>query len=118
MTGKQSSGSQSQTKGRHRFNNNRSSKTNATSKPHKKSLQDCQCHLGSAKQASDCQQATEFIVNHIKKVFEYGADVRSALEELKAVDMNKPKPKLQVSNESDAAVKAAEDGQFEMEFKA
>ena len=116
MTGKQSSGSQQSKRRRFGNNNNKGNKTNST-KPHKKTLQDHQYYLGSAKQASDCQQATEFIINHIKKVFEYGADIGSALEELQAVNMNQYKPKLQVSVKTEEA-KSAEDRQFEMEFKA
>ena len=73
--------------------------------------------MGSAKQASDNQQSTEFIINHVKKVFECGADIGSALKDLKPVDMNKCKPTLHVSSEADPA-KTAEDCQFEMEFNA
>ena len=116
MTGKQSSGSQQSKRRRFGSNNNNKGKANST-KPHKKTLQDHQYYLGSAKQASDYQQATEFIINHIKKVFEYGADIGSALEELQAVDMNQYKPQLQVSIKKEEA-KSAEDRQFEMEFKA
>ena len=54
------------------FNNNKSSSKKISS-PKKKNLQDCAFYIGT-KQASDFEVTLEFILNHIKKTYEYGND--------------------------------------------
>jgi hypothetical protein len=41
----------------------------------KKSVNDYNYYLGSAKQASDYETTTEFLINYIKKTFDYGSDI-------------------------------------------
>ena len=47
-------------------------------KPSKKTS-DHMYYLGSAKQAADFETTTEFILNHIKKTFNFGNDIATAL---------------------------------------
>jgi hypothetical protein len=51
-----------------------------TSHASKKSITDYNYYLGSAKQASDYETTTEFIINHVKQVFDYGDDIVTAFE--------------------------------------
>ena len=44
----------------------------------KKSVNDYNYYLGSSKQASDYETTTEYLINHIKKVFDYGNDIGTA----------------------------------------
>jgi hypothetical protein len=60
-------------------------------------------HLGSAKQASDYETATEFLINYIKKTYNYGNDIGLSLEELEPVDASSWKPKMQQFNSKTAA---------------
>jgi hypothetical protein len=83
----------------------------------KKGLSDYVYYLGSAKQASDYEITTEYIINYVKKTYEQSTDIATALKNLEEVDMTPMKPSLQVSLSSTAAVAALEDKQFEMEFK-
>ena len=84
----------------------------------KKSVDDYYYYLGSAKQASDYETTTEFLINYIKKTFDYGSDIGRALKELKEVDTDPWKPTLNQSSDTDAAIQAIQNKQFEMEFKA
>ena len=63
----------------------------------KKDVTDYVYYLGSSKQASDYEITTEFLINHIKKTYEYGNDIGSALEDIKPIDTTSWKPKMQVS---------------------
>ena len=91
---------------------------NNTSQASKKSINDYNYYLGSAKQASDYEATTEFLINHVKKVYDYGNDIGTALENLEPVDLTQWKPKMQVSEESDEEIRVIENRQFEIEFKA
>ena len=84
----------------------------------KKSLADYNYYVGSAKQASDYEITTEFLINHIKKTFEFGSDIAAELKELKPLDTSKWKPSMQVSLSSDDETKEQETRQYEIEFKA
>ena len=52
----------------------------------KKNLQDYQYYLGSAKQASDYEAPTSYLINQIKKTYAYGNDIATALDQLQHVD--------------------------------
>ena len=54
----------------------------------------------------------------MKKVYEYGNDIGTALENLEPVDLTQWKPKMQVSDDSDEEIRIIENRQFEIEFKA
>lgn len=96
-----------------RNNNNRTS--GDTQK--QKSLKDYMFYLGSAKQASDFETTAEYLINHIKGTYDYGQDIATALTQETPCDMTAFKPTIKVSRRSDADAKAAENRQFEIEFK-
>jgi hypothetical protein len=85
---------------------------------HKKGLSDYVYYLGSARQASDYEKTTDYQINHVRKTFSFRNNIGMALENLEEYDMLLHHPTLQVSTLTDAAAKAAEDKQFEIEFKA
>ena len=84
----------------------------------KKNLSDYNYYVGSAKQALDYESTTKFLINHIKKTFEFGNDIRSALKDLKPVDTDQWKPSMQVSISPEDKINEAETRQLEIEFKA
>jgi len=87
-------------------------------KPTKRTLVDNVYYLGSVKQASDFESTTEFLINYIKKTFNYGMDIGTVLETLQEVDLSEFQPSLRVSLNPDEVIRMAEDKQFEIEFKA
>jgi hypothetical protein len=74
--------------------------------------------VGSNKQASDYNITAEFVVNHVKKTFDYGNDIAEAMRTLKIANIDLWMPKLQFSISTDLPTKSAEDKQFTMEYKA
>jgi hypothetical protein len=92
---------------------------NGTSKLEtKKGLTDYNYYLGSARQVSDYETTTEFLIKYIKKTFNYRSNIGQALKELKEVDTDPWKPTLNQSRAADAAIQAIKNKQFKMEFKA
>ena len=81
---------------------------NPNRKPKPKSVEDYMYYLGSAKQASDYETTTEFLINHIKGEFHYGEDIGNALSALEPYDMEQHEPSLRVSTSADDEVKAAQ----------
>ena len=51
----------------------------------KKSVNDYNYYLGSAKQASGYETTTDYLINHIKKVFDYGNGIGTALKLLEPI---------------------------------
>lgn len=102
--------------GRGGFSKKQENKGNKTPNK-KKTLADYVYYLGSAKQASDYEMTTEFIINYVKKTYDYGHDIAAALKDLEEVDMTAERPELQQSSLTDSEDKARENKQFEMEFR-
>jgi hypothetical protein len=84
----------------------------------KKELADYVYYLGSAKQASDYETTTEYLINHIKGTFHFGEDIGSALANLEPYDIDKHQPTLKISTATDTDLKQAETRQYDMIFKA
>jgi len=84
----------------------------------KRQLSDYVCCLGSARQASDCETATERLVDCIGGDFESGEDVGPPLGRLGESDVSVCKPVLRNSAEQDPVTRDAQDRQCEIEFKA
>lgn len=81
---------------------NSNSSSNTASSPKIKKLEDHVYYIGSARQASDFDTTTEFLINHIKKEFEKGgADIAKALEDLEHIDFSKSEPVLELADVSD-----------------
>ena len=80
-----------------------SSNNNNNNKP-KTKLEDCVFHLGTSRQASDYDNSKDFIINHIKKEFDGGVDMATALNELKKnpkVETWEPNASDYISEEED-----------------
>ena len=79
--------------------------------PKKKTvLADYKYYLGSANQASDYEETTTFIINHIKKTYTNGKHIANALKTLTPISFEAPT--LQASTSTDAAVLARETRQL------
>ncbi|KAL7564336.1 hypothetical protein ACA910_007188 [Epithemia clementina (nom. ined.)] len=78
-------------------------------------------YLGSAKTAADYEVTTRFLMNWIRKNYEYGEDIASSLEDGAMVDASKWEPTLKrSSNPGDSKTKEqvmTENKQSEMIFK-
>ena len=96
-------------------NNNSSSNKNNSKTTVRKTLADHVYSIGSAKHASDYSVITQFIINHIRKSYEFGDDIRDALENRRDITLEPPKLK-QVSEDADN--KELEERQNEYLFKA
>ena len=55
-------------------------------KKKKTQLEDYFFYVGSTKQASDYEVTANFVINHIKKTYDYGFDISEALRNLKEPD--------------------------------
>jgi hypothetical protein len=85
----------------------------------KKSLSDYIFYLGSSKQAVDFKTTNSYIINHIKKTFNFGNDTRTSLETLEDYSIEQHKPKLRASEEvDDIILQDTKNEQFKMVFKA
>ena len=102
-------------KGKNQANGGNSSATGASKKQF---ITDFSYYLGSAKQASDYETTTEFVIKYIKKLFDYGNDIGSALETLEPADTSEWKLTMRFSTNKDENVQKNENRQYEIEFKA
>ena len=75
-------------------------------------------YLRLAKQASDYETTTEYLINLIKKVFDFGNDIGTALELLEPMSTSAWKPRKQVSLATTDEDHSAENRQYEIEYKA
>jgi hypothetical protein len=84
----------------------------------KKSLMDFQYYLGSATHVSDYESTTEYIINYVKKTFDYGDDIGTSLKELCLVNKEKWKVEMKFSDATNIFQKEQQNRQVEMEFKS
>lgn len=82
----------------------------------KKSLSDYVYDLGSVTQASDYEETTKFILNHITKTYSYGRDMYEELVKLKKIDIDQWMPQLMAATGDDAAELARKTRQNELVF--
>ena len=82
----------------------------------KTALADYKYYLGSANQASDYDETTTFIINHIKKTYTSGKHIANALKTLTPISFEAPT--LQAITSADTAVLARETRQYELLYKA
>jgi len=83
----------------------------------KKTIEDYVYYVGSARQASDYEITTEFVINHIRKTYTDGEDIATALETLQDVDVKDWKPQIETSVDLDDQIRATEEKQYGMEYK-
>ena len=84
----------------------------------RKSLSDYIYYFGTAKNASDYLVVTQYLINYIQRTYTNGEDIALALEKKQEMDFTALQPSLQASSATDAAVKALEEKQFEILYKA
>ena len=84
----------------------------------KKTINNYQFFIGTNKQASEFENALEFIINYIKHTFDRGNDITKTLRTLKMQETNHWMPTLKMSNSIDDEIKSRENWQFELEYKA
>jgi hypothetical protein len=91
------------------FNNNKSSSNSSNkNKPDtKKVIQDFTYHTGNAKQASEFEATTDFIINHVKETYEYGDDIATSMKDLTLLSTDNWKPVITISTETDKDKKTA-----------
>ena len=99
-----------------RFNNRR--KFNKKPEKKKKGLTDYNYYLGSSRQASDYENTTEFIINHIKKTFTRGNDIAESLRMLQEPITELWKPDPEENLETDEEKKKLKAKLIDMEHKA
>ena len=63
----------------------------------KKSVNEYNYYLRSAKQASDYKTTTEYLIKYINKVFDYGNNIGTALKLLEPINTSAWKPRILVS---------------------
>jgi len=83
----------------------------------KKTIEDYY-YIGSAKQASDFNLTTDQVINHTKKEYDRGVDVAEALRKGQEPDLREWQPSLRIGTTVDESIKAVENKQFKMLFKA
>ena len=83
----------------------------------KKSIEDYVYYVGSARQASDYEITTEFVINHIRKTYTDDEDTATALETLQDVHVKDWKPQIETSVDLDDQIRATEQKQYDMENK-
>jgi hypothetical protein len=89
------------------FNSNKSS---STSKPDtKKVIQDYSNKTRNAKQASENEAITQFVIYHVGETYEYRDDIATSMKDLIPLTTDSWKPSLLLSTQADQAIKAAED---------
>jgi hypothetical protein len=67
-------------------------------------------------QAADYETTTEFIVNFIKKSFNHGNDICTALRDLSPLEQDNWKVSMKFSESNDSYTRDQENKQYEMEF--
>ena len=84
----------------------------------KKSITDYQFYVGTNNQASEYENASEFMINYIKRTFDRRNDIADALRTLKTQNTDNWMPTLKMSITKDKELVKRENRQFELEYKA
>ena len=82
-----------------------------------KTITDYNYYVGSVQQASDYNITTEFIINYIKKTYDQGNNIGTALKDLIPMDENKNKPDLKASTLKDTILKSTQVEQYKMKIR-
>ena len=109
-------GGRGRTGGRSRNNNNSNQKNNQRTK-----LSDYIYNVGSAKQASDFIIVNEYLINYVRKNYEHGGDIGTALENMDHFNFAALLPTLQMSaitgtDAAQVADRTRENRQFELQY--
>jgi len=90
----------------------RNTKNTRKSIKQKKTINDYQFYIGTNKQASEFENASEFIINYIKRTFDRGNDIAETLRTLSLQNTERWMPSLKMSNAMDNETKIREDKQY------
>ena len=88
-------------------NQGRSTQSSQTKSDTRKKVEDIIFSVGSSRQASDFISANEFLINHVKKTYEFGINIAASLEKEEDVDWTPIKPTLAATTGNTAEEKAA-----------
>ena len=105
-------------RGRNQGRSNYTGSLKKQNTPNKKSITDWNYYIGSAKQASEFEAITQFLLNHIREQFKYGNDIAKAIDNQEPVDTKIWRSSLQKSQSEDPEIKEIENEEFKMEFQA
>ena len=75
-------------------------------------------YIRSAKQASDYKALTEYLINQVKKVFEHGIDIATAIIKQEPVDTSMWIPTLRMTTETDPILRENQLEQYRIMFKS
>ena len=84
----------------------------------KKGVNDHLFQIGTNKQASEYDTTAEFLLNFIKRTFEYGNDIAETLRTLKTQKTENWMPTLKTSTATEINIMTRENKQYELEYKA
>ena len=104
-------------RGNRNFKKKSKDSKSSSTKAKRKTLADHIYYVGSAKQASDYVTVTNYIINHIRRTFDKGNDIATALEEEREIDLTVYVPTLKESTAGKDEDKERENRQFEKQFK-
>jgi hypothetical protein len=91
--------------------------SSTTKKPYtRKTIEDYFFDVGSKNQASDYETTAAFVINHIKKTFDY-IDISKALRTLVEPNPDDWEPTLRISESADTTIKEKENEQFMMIYE-
>jgi len=74
--------------------------------------------IGYTHEASDYENTTKFLANHIKKTFDQWNDIAEEMWTMTAVDQSQWGPTLQISTDTDIDIVTRENKQYKMRYKA
>ena len=83
----------------------RNAKNTRKTTKQKKTINDYQFYIGTNKQASEFENASEFIINYIKRTFDRGNDIAETLRTLNPQETDDWMPILKISNANDEETK-------------
>ena len=84
----------------------------------KKGINDYHFYIRTNKQASKYKNASEFMINYIKRTFDRGNDIAETLRTLSMQETEKWMPILKMSSANDESIKTRENRQYEIEYKS
>ena len=83
----------------------------------KKGINDQLFQISTSKQASEYKTTAEFVINYIKRTFEYGNNIDKTLQTLKNQNTESWMPMLKMSVATDQKIISRENKQYKLEYK-
>ena len=83
----------------------------------KKGINNYQFYIGTNKQASKYETASEFVINYIKWTFDCRNDIAKTLRTMSIQETDKWMPILKMSTATEEAIRTRENQQYKLEYK-